>query len=585
MKRLYRLMMLAAGTRGRQFLTALRASVVGSVAQAAAYGVLIGLIHELAQPDVDSAAAWTWFAAFVALYAAEAVCRMSELRFQYHEWAQVMSDLRLELGEKLRTMPLRDLEKRAAGDLSAVVGGNVAYASMGASHIAFLFLQAAIVPVVLVIVILAVDWRVGLVLLVTLPAALPFVRGIQRRSGEGQRAGAAADAVASSRIVEYVQALPVLRATGQAGASSRRLNEALQHQTDVMSTTQKSLTLPSIVATTAMQIGIVMAVAVGASLVIDADLSAALLVALVVAAVKLAEPLANTASMIAVFELSEASLERIAEIMDSEPLPAADIDTRLDRFDISFDNVTFRYHPSDPEPVLDALSVTLPARSLTALVGPSGSGKSTISKLVTRYADPEAGTVRIGDADLRGVAPREIYRHVAVVFQDVYLFNDTIRANIAMARPGATDEEVETAARAANVHEFVTRLPHGYDTRAGEIGGALSGGERQRVSIARAILKDAPIVILDEPTAALDSASEVAVQEAIGALVAHKTVLVIAHRLSTVVGADQILVIDQGRVAERGTHTELLENGGRYAGMWAAQTSARRWRVTATAGA
>jgi ATP-binding cassette subfamily B protein len=183
--------------------------------------------------------------------------------------------------------------------------------------------------------------------------------------------------------------------------------------------------------------------------------------------------------------------------------------------------------------------------------------------------------------DLRTVDPGEIYRHVSVVFQDVYLFDDTIRANIAMGRPGATDAEVEAAARAANVHAFVERLPHGYETRVGEIGGALSGGERQRISIARAILKDAPIVLLDEPTAALDAESEVAVQQAIDALVADRTVIVIAHRLSTVVGADQILVLAVGRIAERGRHAELLAAGGRYARMWEAQTRARHWRVGA----
>lgn len=583
MKRLYRLMMLAAGSRGRQFLLALRASVVGSVAQAAAYGVLIGLIHELAQSEVDQAAAWTWFSAFVALYAVEALCRLSELRYQYEDWARVMSDLRLGLGERLRAMPLRELEKRTAGDLSALVGGNVAYASMGASQVAFLFVQAAVVPLVLVVVVLAVDWRVGAVLLLTLPAAVPFVRAIQRRSGAGLRATSTADAAAASRLVEYVQGLPVLRATGQAGTSSRRLDDALKQQTRVMSETQKSLTLPSVVATTAMQVAIVAAVAVGAGLVLDARMTAPLLLAVTVAAVKLAEPLANAASMIAVFELSEASLDRIAEVMDSEPLPVGAPGGTLDRFDVAFEDVAFRYHPTDSEPVLEGLSFSLPAQSLTALVGPSGSGKTTVTKLITRYADPDSGTIRIGGTDLREIDPKEIYRHVAVVFQDVYLFDDTIRANIAMARPDASDAEVEAAARAANVHEFVSRLPHGYDTRVGEIGGALSGGERQRVSIARAILKDAPIVLLDEPTAALDSESEVAVQGAIDALVADKTVLVIAHRLSTVTGADQILVIDEGRVAERGSHFELLEAGGRYADMWRAQAGARRWKVSATA--
>lgn len=555
---------------------------MASLAQAAAYGLLIGLIYELTRPDVDASRAWAWFAAFVVCYGIEAAGRLRELEFQYTDWARVMSDLRLELGDRLRGMPLRELEKRAAGDLSAVVGGTVASASMSVSQVAFQFLQAAVVPVVLVVIVLAVDWRIGLVLLVTLPAAVPFVRAVQRRSNAGLRESADADAAASSRIVEYVQGLPVLRAAGQVGASSTRLDDALQRQTTAMSRTQKSLTLPSVLATSAFQLAIVVAVAVGAVLVFDARLSAPLLAALAVAAVKLAEPLANASAMIAVFELAETSVVRIKEVLDVRPLTARAPDTRLTGFDVEFDQVSFGYDDTGTRPpVLDSVSFRLPAKSLTALVGPSGSGKTTIAKLITRYADCDTGVIRIGGTDVRDVPPVEIYRHVAVVFQDVYLFDDTIRANIAMARPDATDAEVEAATRAANVHEFVSRLPDGYETRVGEIGGALSGGERQRVSIARAILKDAPIVLLDEPTAALDSESEVAVQQAVDALVAHKTVLVIAHRLSTVVGADQILVVENGRIAERGRHTDLLAAGGRYVALWAAQSRIRRWRVGA----
>ncbi|MEV6589906.1 ATP-binding cassette domain-containing protein [Streptomyces acidicola] len=194
-----------------------------------------------------------------------------------------------------------------------------------------------------------------------------------------------------------------------------------------------------------------------------------------------------------------------------------------------------------------------------------------------------AGTVRICGRDLRDLEPAEIYRHVSVVFQDVHLFDDTVRANIAMGRTDASDEEIEAAARAANVHPFVSRLPHNYDTRVGEIGGRLSGGERQRVSIVRAILRDAPIVLLDEPTAALDAESEVAVQQAVDAMVADRTVLVIAHRLSTAAGADQTLVQEDGRITEHGTHQDLLRADGRYAAMWSAQTRAWHWRVPASA--
>ena len=193
-------------------------------------------------------------------------------------------------------------------------------------------------------------------------------------------------------------------------------------------------------------------------------------------------------------------------------------------------------------------------------------------------SDVQAGAIRIGDIDIRQVKPADLMRSLSVVFQDVYLFDDTIFNNIRMAKSGATDTEIAATAQAANCHDFITRLPQGYDTRIGDIGGALSGGERQRLSIARAMLKDAPIVLLDEPTSALDTESEVAVQEAINRLVVDKTVIVIAHRLSTIVGADLILVLEGGQVTERGSHRELLAQSGRYAAMWAIQQQSQIWR-------
>ncbi|MEO0599636.1 MAG: ATP-binding cassette domain-containing protein, partial [Chloroflexota bacterium] len=208
-----------------------------------------------------------------------------------------------------------------------------------------------------------------------------------------------------------------------------------------------------------------------------------------------------------------------------------------------------------------------------------GGGKTTLTKLITRYADPQKGCIKIGGIDIRSLKQQDLMQHISVVFQDVYLFDDTIRNNIRMAKPDATDDEVEAAAQTANCHEFISRLPDGYDTTVGEIGGALSGGERQRISIARAILKDAPIILLDEPTSALDTESEVAVQHAIDRLVEDKTVIVIAHRLSTVVAADLILVLEDGQIVERGDHNTLLDINGRYAAMWAAQQSARHWKV------
>jgi ATP-binding cassette subfamily B protein IrtB len=579
MRRIISLMLRVAGPYRDRFATSIRDSLIGSLAQAGAYACMLPILYELSRPHVDAAAAWRWFAVFTACYAVEAVFRYREIGFQYTEWARVIESIRLRLGDRLRRMPLRELERRATGDLTTVVGGNAVNAALGVSAVALVFLQMVTVPVVLITVFLVVDWRLGLTLAVVTPLAVPFVRRVQRISGSGFRRVDKADAAAASRIVEYVQGLPVFKATGQVGESSVRLQRALRAQTRHQAESQTEAALPALYAAAAVQLGVVAVAAVGTALVLGADLTMPVLVAVVVGAVRFAEPLATATTLTAMFEITDAAVERVVEVLDTQPLDA-DPDARITGFDVAFDEVEFAYTEGGAK-ALRGVSFAVPARSFTALVGPSGSGKTTVTKLLTRYADPVTGTVRIGGVDLRTVDPSEIYRHVSVVFQDVYLFDDTIRANIAMARPDATDAEVEVAARAANVHGFVERLPHGYDTRVGEIGGALSGGERQRISIARAILKDAPIVLLDEPTAALDAESEVAVQQAIDALVADRTVIVIAHRLSTVVGADQILVLADGRIVECGRHAELLAAGGRYARMWEAQTRARHWRVGA----
>lgn len=219
-------------------------------------------------------------------------------------------------------------------------------------------------------------------------------------------------------------------------------------------------------------------------------------------------------------------------------------------YDINFENVSFTYE-SQEETTINDVSFTMEERTMTAIVGDSGCGKNTLTKLLMRYADIEKGTIKIGGADIRYMSQDELMKHVSVVFQDVYLFDDTIINNIRMDSPNATDEEVAAAIKAAHCNDFINRLYKGYNTIIGDIGGNLSGGERQRISIARAILKKAAIVILDEPSAALDTESEVSVQQAIDELVEDKTVIVIAHRLSTIVGADQILVMDQGEIVER----------------------------------
>jgi ATP-binding cassette, subfamily B, bacterial IrtB/YbtQ len=582
-KRILRIMMLAAGSYAPQFRSTLRVSVLASLVQACAYAVFIPLLAALTAAPVRTSDAWTWLGVLALLVVVEGALRVRESAFTFDHWHLVTSDTRMRLGARLRSMPQQELNRRAAGDLTTVVGANVTRAATGISSFSTLFVQLVTVPALIGVVVLVLDWRLGLVLVAATIASIPLARRLRMLSNAGYRQVDEANAEAASRIVEYVQGLPVFKATGQAGADSARLVSVFDHQQEANAVSQRSASVPVAALQFLVQAVVVALVAVGAALVLDARLTLPLMLAIVVAAARFAEPLGAAVTMTKLFELAEAALSRIGDVLGVAPLPVRPGGVPPTSFDITFEGVGFTYD-GRTEPVLREIDLVMPERSLTALVGPSGSGKTTVTKLITRFADPQTGVVRLGGVDVSTLEPEELLRHIAVVFQDVYLFDDTILANIAMGRPDATHEEVVAAARAANVDAFVQRLPQGYHTRVGEIGSALSGGERQRISIARAILKDAPVVLLDEPTAALDTESEVVVQQAIDNLVRGKTVVVIAHRLSTVVGADRIVVIDGGAVAQQGTHEDLISQPGRYADMWAAQLRARDWQVPVAGG-
>ncbi|HGT8928357.1 TPA: yersiniabactin ABC transporter ATP-binding/permease protein YbtQ, partial [Escherichia coli] len=326
-----------------------------------------------------------------------------------------------------------------------------------------------------------------------------------------------------------------------------------------------------------VELGLQVVVLSGIVWVVTGTLNLAFLIAAVAMIMRFAEPMAMFISYTSVVELIASALQRIEQFMAIAPLPVAEQSEMPERYDIRFDNVSYRYEEGDGH-ALNHVSLTFPAASMSALVGASGAGKTTVTKLLMRYADPQQGQISIGGVDIRRLTPEQLNSLISVVFQDVWLFDDTLLANIRIARPQATRQEVEEAARAAQCLEFISRLPQGWLTPMGEMGGQLSGGERQRISIARALLKNAPVVILDEPTAALDIESELAVQKAIDNLVHNRTVIIIAHRLSTIAGAGNILVMEEGQVVEQGTHAQLLSHHGRYQALWQAQMAARVWR-------
>ncbi len=586
-------MLLAAGQEAKILKKSVFFTIVAAIAQGLAFACFYPLFSALFTAPTDGKKALFWLGALLCFTLVDTLGRWLAREFDYSDsFATITHGLRMKLGEQLRRIPLEILYSKRSGELASVLAGSVDEVVMPMGIMSSAFLGIIITPVVAALATFFVDWRLAICMLLVFPLAIPFYRERRRAKGKGLRELAEINAnlqgelveyvqglaVLRGELVEYVQGLAVLRSVNRTGKRQQRLARVLEHLREVQRKDVLASVRPQLLSSSFVQGGLLVIVGLGLYFVLSGSLQLAVLAALLVVVVRFTEPIAILFGLIAVFDLMEAGFGRIEETLAIEPLPVEQPAQVPDRFDVSFDRVSFAYAEGDGS-VFTEVSFAVPERSLTALVGPSGAGKTTVTRLLMRYADPQNGSIRIGGKDIRSIELETLMGCVSVVFQDVYLFDDTIAANIRMGRQDASDEEVAAAARAAHCDEFINRLPEGYNTRVGDIGGRLSGGERQRISIARAILKNAPIVILDEPTAALDTESEVAVQQAVDALVKKRTVFVIAHRLSTIAAADKILVFDQGRLAEEGTHTELLTAGGRYQAMWQAQEQVKQWHV------
>ncbi|WP_435891072.1 ABC transporter ATP-binding protein [Pectobacterium polaris] len=568
----YRQLERVTGSQSRRFrrccLNLLAAAMTQGLALACLFPLLSAFTRAAASREI---AMWLALMTFMSLLTL--VLRWYGQGFEYRgQLAASTHELRMRLGEQLRSMPLTTLQSARAGDINALLLGSVDENLNYMLAIVNQLLLAIVTPIVIALVMLMVEWRLGVSLLLIFPAIALLYRWRRPAFARTMQALAEANQQTSADIVEYVQGLAVLRTSCQQAERTSVLRQRFQHLQQIQTSAHRSGAKPGAVVTSVVELGLQGVLILGISGVVVGAWDVAIVAAMMVIVVRFSEPLATFVSYTAVLELIDTALHRIDDLLAIEPLPVhqpVDVPTM---YAITFEQVSFRY-ANEAEAVLDRVDIVLPEKGMTALVGPSGSGKTTITRLLMRHADPQHGRVCIGGVDIRCIPTRELNKLISVVFQDVYLFDDSVLANIRMARPDASDAEIERAAAAAQCLDFIQRLPQGWQTRLGDIGGRLSGGERQRISIARALLKDAPIVILDEPTAALDTESELAVQRAIDRLVQDKTVIVIAHRLSTIVGAHRILVVENGGISQQGTHNELLRAEGRYRALWNAQQS------------
>ncbi|GKW26105.1 ABC transporter permease [Pectobacterium carotovorum subsp. carotovorum] len=547
-------------------LNLLAAAIAQGLALACLFPLLSAFTHAEASHEIA-----IWLAIMTILSLLTLMLRWYGQGFEYRgQLAAVTHELRMRLGEKLRRMPLTTLQSARAGDINALLLGSVDENLNYMLAIINQLLLAIVTPVVIALVMLTVEWRLGVSLLLLFPAIVLLYRWRRPAFSHTMQTLAEVNQQTSADIVEYVQGLAVLRTSCQQAERTVALRQRFQHLQQIQTSAHRDGAKPSAVVASIVELGLQGVLILGISGAVVGSWDVSIVAAMMVIVVRFSEPLATFVSYTAVLALIDTALHRIDELLAIEPLPECEPTAVPTTYAVTFEQVSFRY-ANEAAPVLDSVDVTLPEKAMTALVGPSGSGKTTITRLLMRHADPQRGRVCIGGVDVRHIPTRELNKLISVVFQDVYLFDDSVLANIRMARPDASDAEVEQAADAAQCLAFIQRLPQGWQTRLGDIGGRLSGGERQRISIARALLKEAPIVILDEPTAALDTESELAVQRAIDRLVQDKTVIVIAHRLSTIVGANRILVVENGVISQQGTHNALRITQGRYRALWNAQ--------------
>ncbi|MDX3231209.1 ABC transporter ATP-binding protein [Streptomyces sp. ME19-01-6] len=552
---------------GREYAQPMRRTVAlmttTAIAEGLSYALLVPVLRALFGDTPGDA--WPWLAAFGAAVALYAVLRYLSDLSGFRVGAGLLRGMYHRLGDHLARLPLGWYSTGRVGEVSVLAGRGVLQAMSVIAHLLAPFVSACVTPLTIVAVMLAYNWQMGLAALV----AVPVVAAVQIRTGRSTAAGDAErherDHEATGRVIEYLQAQPVLRAGGRTVERFRLLDDSLR---EVQRTSRRSTlaALPGAVGLTlTVQTMFTVLLALGAYLALDGNIGAAEVLAILVLAARCADPLLSLTDIGGKLRAARSVLAQLDTVLRTEPLPEAPEPVQPHRHHLEFDSVTFRH---GDRTVIDNVSLSVPQGQRLAVVGPSGAGKSTLLQLLARFYDVDAGEVRVGGVDVRAINTEALMARTAIVFQDVYLFDGTIEENVRLGRPDADEAEVRAAATAARLDEVIERLPGGWATNVGEGGALLSGGERQRVSIARALLKNAPIVLLDEVTSALDPVNEAAVHEGIERLMAGRTVVMIAHRLRTVQRADRIVFLDGGRIVEEGSHDELLRRGGRYADFW-----------------
>ena len=550
-------------------LLAIMSVVGGLVPYVAVYQILLLLIE--GTQTIQHLLFWIAIAAagYIALTVFHAISSYFSHRAAYH----ILEEIRLQLAERLIRAPLGHILNQPVGKIKNVIIDRVETLELPLAHIIPEGISNLLLPIGVFIYMLTIDYRLALAALITVPVALIVYAFMMRNFNTQYQHYMDASNHVNSVIVEYVEGIEVIKTFNQTNASYEKFTYAI---TDFKNYTMQwfrstwpwmslgNAILPSTLVGT---------LPIGLWLYYQGAINPAQLIICLILSMGLIYPLMKFTVFVNDFKAIEYAIDDTKAYLNLESLPITEEATTLEQYDIALNDISFSYN--DEQNVLHHLSLIIPEKSYTALVGPSGSGKSTIAKLLARFWDVTDGSITIGHTNIQDIHPNELAKKISYVAQDNFLFKTSLFENIRMGNPQASDEEVYRAARLARCDTFIARLENGYDTDSGEAGNKLSGGEKQRIAIARAILKDAPIIILDEATAFTDPENEAEIQKAFNELAKDKTLIVIAHRLSTIKHADQIVVLKDGSIHKIGTHNELLAANELYQTLWIAHIGSK----------
>ena len=487
----------------------------------------------------------------------------------------IIEDTRKRVVEKLSRLSMGTIEEKSSGKWSQFIVETIDKMEKPIAHVIPEVLANVLIPIIIVVIIFTLNWKIGLANLVTLPLGMLFSMLMMRDYEVKSKRYVEASKKMNAAAVEYIQGIKVIKAFNKSASSYDKFQKAVEDNRDSMLDWYLSVCFAMTAAMEVLPSTLLFVLPVGLYLFMTGGIAIPTLIMCVLLSYASYKPLLKAMAYTDTMANVRVVFGEIQSVLDLPEMVRADTAGAPQGFDVRFENVVFGYGGATGTTVFDGLNFTAKEGELTAIVGSSGSGKSTVAKLLAGFWNVNGGRITIGGADIGSMSLERNMRLVTYVSQENFLFNKSIRDNLKMAKENATDKEIEAACKKASCDDFIKSLPEGYDTDAGNAGGKFSGGERQRITIARALLKDSPIVVLDEATAYSDPENEAVIQQSIDNLVKNKTVIMIAHRLSTVVNADKIIVLEKGRIAAEGTHAELLQSSPLYKKMWQSHISGK----------